>query len=156
MMKMLNICLIANAGGHMEQLKQLNGMADKKYSLFFVTSKCPATENLKYVSDFIRAPHGRNKIETISGYILNTIQAIRIMIRRKPQVIISTGAGICIPLCIIGKIRKKKIIFIESFARIEKPSKTGKLLYKFADAFIIQHMELKSFYPNAIYGGWIY
>lgn len=153
---MLNICLIANAGGHLEQLKQLRRMNNKEYNLFFITSKCPATENLEYISDFIVMPHGRNKLETIFGYTLNFIQAMVIMGRRKPDVIISTGAGICLPLCIIGKIFRKKIIFIETFARIENPSKTGRALYKFADVFIIQHMELKQYYPKAVYGGWIY
>jgi hypothetical protein len=50
----------------------------------------------------------------------------------------------------------KKVIYIESFARIDGPSLTGKLLYKVADATIIQWPELKRFYPNAIYGGSIY
>lgn len=153
---MLNICLVGNAGGHMEQLKQLRGMNGEEYNLFFVTSKCPATENLEYISDFIKSPHGRNKVATICGYILNTIQAIQVMGRRKPEVIISTGDGICIPLCVMAKILKKKIVFIETFARIESPSKTGQLLYKFADVFIIQHMGLKQYYPRAIYGGWVY
>lgn len=153
---MPGICLIASAGGHFEQLKQLLKLNKKQYKLFYITNKCPATENLEYVSDYIISPHGKNKYETIFGYLRNMIQAVKIVIKRKPDIIISTGAGICIPLCLFGKLLKIKIIFIESFARIERPSKTGEILYKFADVFIIQHEELKRFYPKAIYGGWIY
>lgn len=154
--KIFNICLIGSAGGHMEQIKQLLKLNKLQYRLYCITSKCPVTENLEYVTDFIIEPHGKNKVETIYGYIKNTIQSVRIIARRKPDIIISTGAGICIPLCLMGKLLNKKIIFIESFARIEEPSKTGKLLYKFADVFIIQHEKLKSYYPKAVYGGWIY
>lgn len=153
---MLNVCLIGNAGGHLEQLKQLREMNPEKYHLFFVTSRCPATENLNYVSDYITAPHGRNRFETICGYTQNIMQAVKIIHLRKPDVIISTGAGICIPICIIGKLLKKKIIFIETFARMENPSKTGRLLYKFADIFIVQHRRLEKYYPGAVYGGWVY
>ena len=78
------------------------------------------------------------------------------MLRINPEVIISTGAGLAFPFCLFGKIFNKKIIYIESFARVTQPSRTGKHLYKFADVFIIQHEELREFYPDAVYGGWIY
>jgi hypothetical protein len=51
---------------------------------------------------------------------------------------------------------KKKVIFIESFAKRNSPTKTGKQVYKFADHFIVQWEEMKEFYPNAIVGGMIY
>ena len=57
---------------------------------------------------------------------------------------------------LLGKLAKKKIIYIESFARVDSPSLTGKLMYKVADIFIIQWEELKQFFPNAIYGGGIF
>ena len=61
-----------------------------------------------------------------------------------------------IPICIYAKLFGKKIIYIESMARINSPSATGKLVYKFADLFIIQWEELRKFYPKAVYGGVIY
>ena len=54
------------------------------------------------------------------------------------------------------KIFKRKIIFIESFAKVNSPTLTGKLVYKFADRFYVQWEEMKEFYPNALYEGGIY
>ena len=35
-------------------------------------------------------------------------------------------------------------------------SKTGSIVYKFADLFIVQWKEMLELYPNAVYGGWIF
>jgi len=42
-----------------------------------------------------------------------------------------------------------KIIFIESFARVEHLSLTGKILYYLADRFLVQWPELKQQYPRS-------
>ena len=79
-----------------------------------------------------------------------------ILLIEKPDVVITTGALSVIPLCVLSKVFKKKLIFIESFAKISSPTLTGKFLYKFADEFYIQWEELKKYYPKAIYKGGIY
>nr|WP_225349401.1 hypothetical protein [Limosilactobacillus reuteri] len=55
-----------------------------------------------------------------------------------------------------AKLMKKKVIYIESFARITTPSLTGKILYHFADLFIVQWKELLKVYPKAKYFGGIF
>lgn len=74
----------------------------------------------------------------------------------KPDTIISTGALVTVPICIIGKLHHKKIIYIESFARINSPSLTGKIMYKFADEFIVQWEDMLKYFPKAHYWGGIF
>ncbi|WP_316376501.1 hypothetical protein [Enterococcus faecium] len=40
-----------------------------------------------------------------------------------------------IPICLITKMMGKKLIYIESFAKVTSPTQTGKLMYHFADQF---------------------
>ena len=61
-----------------------------------------------------------------------------------------------IPICLISKFMGKKLIYIESFAKVTSPTETGKLLYKFADQFYVQWKPMLKFYPKAIYLGGIY
>lgn len=49
-----------------------------------------------------------------------------------------------------------KVIFIESYAKINSPTITGKIVYKFADIFYVQWPEMLKFYPNGIYKGSLY
>lgn len=149
------ICLISSSGGHLEQIRQLSKIINN-YDCFYVVTRTKATEAIKekryIVSDLVRT----NKIILTLRLIWMMIEQLLVFIKEKPDVIITTGAGVAIPMCIIGKIFRKKIIYIESFARINTPNKTGKIIYKFADLFIIQWEELRKYYPNAIYGGSIY
>ncbi len=88
--------------------------------------------------------------------MVNFILATIIFLKERPTHIISTGAITVIPFALIGKIIGTKIIFIETFARIKDKTKTGKLMYKIADLFIVQWESLLEVYPNAVYGGSIY
>ena len=154
--KRKKICLISSCGGHLEQLFQLKSILNK-YECFFVTSKTVATENMTYKKYFTNDLYrGKWKIVKIYQIICMFFKQSIIFFREKPDIILTTGAGLAVPMCIIGKIFKKKIIYIESFARKNYPNKSGMFIYKFADLFIIQWDTLKKFYPNALYWGWIY
>lgn len=147
----LKICLVSSSGGHYEQLMKLRVLLDK-YSGIIVTEKTLINNKADYYFPQVN----RKEIKTIFKMINIIFKSIRILLKERPDVIISTGALSCIPICLIGKILGKKIIFIESFAKVNSPTLTGKYIYKFADLFIIQWEELKEYYPNAIYGGSIY
>ena len=51
---------------------------------------------------------------------------------------------------------RRKLIYIESFAKVTTPTETGKLMYKIADQFYVQWPQMKRVFPNAIYLGGIY
>ncbi|PFP16968.1 polysaccharide biosynthesis protein [Priestia megaterium] len=153
--KTKKVCLISSSGGHLEQIKQLKEIT-ARYDYFYVVTRTKATEAMhqkKYiVSDLIRT----NKLVSCVRMTKMMIEQFGIFLKERPDVIITTGAAVAIPMCVIGKIFKRKVIYIESFARINTPNKTGQLIYKFADLFIIQWQELEKHYPEAVYGGSIY
>ena len=72
---------------------------------------------------------------------------------------VSNGPGTMIPIVYSSKILKicklnsTKIIYIESFCRVQKLSLTGKLVYPIADKFIVMWEELTKKYKKAIYLG---
>ena len=145
----MKICLAASGGGHLKEISFIEPFY-KKYNHFFVTFKRPNSLSLakKEKVYFIVDP-GRNPIKLIK----NIFQSFRVFLEEKPDVIISTGAGVAVPICYFGKMFGSKIIFIESFCRTEKPSLAGRILYPVSDLFIIQWRKLKDYCPKAIYGG---
>lgn len=138
------------------QLKQLFKMASK-YDYFIVTEKNVISKQLKdkhKVSFLVQQE--RKNIDFIPKFSINILKAFWIILKEKPDVIISTGSGATYPLCKLVKLTGGKVIFIESFAKIKSPTVTGQKVYKFADEFYIQWPEMKKFYPNAKYKGGIY
>ena len=59
-------------------------------------------------------------------------------------------------MCCIGKIFGSRIIYIETFANMSSKTITGRFIYHFADKFIVQWDSMKSLYPDAEVGGWIF
>ncbi|MGM0877129.1 MAG: PssD/Cps14F family polysaccharide biosynthesis glycosyltransferase [Bacillota bacterium] len=152
----MKICLISSSGGHLAQLKQLLPIA-QEHELFIVTEKNKSTASLeKNFKTYFLNQQERKNISFIWDFSSNIFKSISIVLKEKPDVIISTGAGAVIPLCFFGKLFNSKVIFIESFAKINSPTITGRIIYKFADRFYIQWEELREYYPKAEYKGVIY
>ena len=84
------------------------------------------------------------------------LRSIRILIKERPSAIVCTGVLATVPLCVLCKLCKKKVIFIESFAKSHSCTRAGSLVYRFADLFIVQWDSMKAVYPRAVVGGSIY
>lgn len=147
------VCLIASSGGHFEQIMMLKRL-EIDYNIFYVTERTKYTTTSDKISFLFQV--NRREVLLIPKLIANIFLSILIYMKNKPDVIISTGALSVIPLFLICKFHKKKLIFIESYAKSESPTLTGKFLYKISDLFIIQWEELREFYPRSIYLGSIY
>lgn len=151
---MTKICFAASSGGHFEQIMMLKAIM-KNYDSFIITEK----NEYRLITDvdtyYILKINRKELLWPMKLFIVS-LKSLCIFIKEKPDFIITTGALSTIPICIISKIFKKKVIFIESFAKVKSGTLTGKILYKFADEFIVQWQELKDIYPDSIFGGSIY
>lgn len=155
-MKNKKICLISSSGGHFEQLLMLRKL-ENKHNIFIVTEKTKYNRNDKKINYYVSQVN-RKEILFIPKMFLILIKSLYIYLKEKPDVVISTGVLAAIPMLLLGKIFKKKVIYIESFAKISSPTMTGNLVYKkhIADRFYVQWETMKEFYPDAIYLGGIY
>ena len=149
------VCFVSSSGGHLEEISKLNIVAEH-YENILVTEKNSFTQSMFGNKQYFLPQINRREIFFIFKFILIFFKSFSILLKEKPEVIISTGALASYPMCLLGKLLGKKVIYIESFARCDKPSLTGKLVYKFADLFIVQWKEMLEFYPNAVYGGGIF
>lgn len=68
----------------------------------------------------------------------------------------TTGAGVAVPFAIVGWLAGINIVYIESMARIVKPSLTGRLIYPMATHFFVQWPDLKKFFPRATCHGTVF
>lgn len=152
---MKKICFIASTGGHFEQLMMLKPLMDK-YDSFIVTEKTNYSVIKGDRKVYYLRQVNRNEKVFIFKMIENTFKSLKIFIKEDPDVVISTGALATIPMCLLSKVFRRKVIFIESFAKVTSPTLTGKLVYKFADQFYVQWEQMKEHYPDAICEGGIY
>ena len=80
---------------------------------------------------------------SIRALVSNTIRAIKILRKERPDLIISSGAAPAIPFFYVGKLLGMKTIYIEVFDRIDAKTMSGKICYPVSDRFIVQWEEMK-------------
>lgn len=149
----MKVCLVGSSGGHLIHLYMLKDFWKDKDRFWVTFDKEDARsilENEKVIPCYY--PTNRN----IKNLIKNTFLAIRVLLKEKPDLIISSGAAVAVPFFYIGKILGAKLIYIEVFDRIGKPTVTGKLVYPIADKFIVQWEEQKKVYPKVVNLGSIF
>jgi beta-1,4-N-acetylglucosaminyltransferase len=149
------VMLVSSTGGHFAQLRQIADSLEMEFVV--LTEKNETVKGLEssYKMNYL-FQQDRKKKAFIFLFALNILLTLKVFFSVNPKVIISTGAGAVLPALILGKLFKRKIIFIESFAKVNSPTVTGKIVYKFADKFYVQWEEMKRHYPNAEYRGPIY
>lgn len=146
----MKICLVASSGGHLEELSFVKYI-NMDFDVFLVTEKVTKINDEFYKKKYFVDQINRKEIFAFFKVLRLFVQGNRILNKEKPDVFISTGALISIPILILGKLRGKKVIFVESFARVESGSISGKIAYRFADVFIVYWKSLLKTYPKAIY-----
>lgn len=154
-MKRLKICLAASSGGHFEQLLMLKPLL-KEYDGFFLTERTTYKAQVKGAKMKYVLQVNREEKFCWFKLLANAFLSLGIYIFERPNVIVCTGVLAMIPMCMLVKLFGGKVIYIESFAKITSPTKTGKLIYKFADKFYVQWESMKVFYPKAECLGGIY
>lgn len=159
---MKRVLFISSTGGHLDELMQLKDMFDR-YDYRIITEKTKSNLSLrdKYKNRVSYLIYGSytgllNKLIYPFKLGLNTIKSLFLYFKFRPEYIISTGAHTSGPMCLIGHIFGSKVIFIETFANSCSKSVTGRIVYKFADLFIVQWESMLELYPDAVYGGWIF
>src|SRR5690606_7452578 len=129
----IKICLTCSAGGHFHQL--LLAIKDIDADFYWVLYKTKHTEKIMKTKKhyFIRNLIFEKKVT----YLINFIQSFIILLIERPNIIISTGAGVSVPTIFLGKkIFNIKIIYICSAANVSEPSRTPLWAYKYSDLFL--------------------
>lgn len=151
------VCFLASSGGHLEEISRLVEI-EEKYDNFLVTEK-GKFEELHFGKKVIYVYQiNRKEILFPFKFIGLILKAFKILLKEKPTVLISTGALATVPFCIVGKLLGKRVVYIESFARVDTPSLTGKIIYKLklANLFVVQWEDMLKYFPEAIVGGRIF
>ncbi len=156
---MKKVLFISSTGGHLTELLQLKPMF-KKYDYHIITEKTKSNDILKkeYNNKVNYLIYGtKDKFLTYPFKLLiNCFKSLYFYIKIRPKYIVTTGAHTAGPMCCIGKIFGSKIIFIESFANSYTKTITGRLVYYFADLFIVQWENMLKLYPKAVFKGGIF
>lgn len=136
-------CLAYSSGGHRAELERaLEGIAFT--DCFHVTFRSGRPD-----PEGARVFHLCHPRRSLLRTAANAAQALRLLLRERPRLIVSTGADVAVPVLVIGKLLGATTVFVETGGTVE-PSLAGRLCYPFSDLFIVQWPEKLRAFPKAV------
>ena len=149
-MSRVGCLLVASSGGHLFQLLQLrDGWPQEQRH--WVTFDTPDARSLLAGETVTYAAHPTNR--NLPNLVRNLVLAARLLRRLRPRAVLTTGAGVAVPFCWLGRLTRSRIVYIESFARVDSPSLTGRLVHPVAHDFFVQWPAVRPYFRKAQYRG---
>ncbi|EAT45995.1 AAEL002805-PA [Aedes aegypti] len=163
--------IVMGSGGHTAEMLQIVEQLDfAKYApREYVIAEADKTSVVKVIDVEVRREPDLAKqqyeIVTITrsrhvhqGYIssiFTTLMAVAnsipVVLRSRPDLILTNGPGTCVPICLVAFLSKLffinrncKIVFVESFCRVKSLSLSGQILQWITDLFVVQWPGLAS------------
>ena len=143
----LDVLLVCSSGGHLRQLWRLMPwLGDHQRS--WVTFDTPDATSLLTGEDTTTAysPTTRN----IPNLARNARLAWRLLRRRPPDVVISSGAGVAVPFFWFSRLLGIPTVYVEIFDRVDTPTLTGRLCRPVTDLFLVQWEEQEALYRSSV------
>lgn len=151
----LKIALAASGGGHVRQLLDLEP-AWSGYDAFFVSEDTALSRSIAEKHRTLYVPHfalGQAKLggwgRMLAAATRNCLISTWHMIRERPNVVVTTGAGTVFFTVLWARLLGSKVVTIESFARFETPSVFGRLTAPIATNKVVQSQALGPHWPDA-------
>ena len=135
----MKICLVTSHGGHLTEILHVRE-AFEGHDTFYITYDSDRTRGLE--NKYLLRNIGMNPLLMACAFVC----VFWIMIKEKPNLIISTGAEIAIPAFYLARLLRIRTVFIESWTRVDRPTGTGRIVYPVADVFLVQWERLLNRY----------
>jgi beta-1,4-N-acetylglucosaminyltransferase len=145
-----DLLLVCSSGGHLLQLVALRE-AWVDFSRAWVTfDKSDARSLLRGERVvFAHGPTNRN----VPNLVRNLGLAVRVVRRMRPNVIVTTGAGVAVPFAWVGRLLGARVVYIESFTRIDDASLSCRMIAPAADRLYVQWPQLAEILPGSRHVG---
>jgi beta-1,4-N-acetylglucosaminyltransferase len=144
------LLLVCSTGGHLWQMLALKG-AWEPFSRVWVTFDKSDARSLLQDEDVVFAHGPTNR--SVKNLLRNLGLAWRVIRRVRPTVVLTTGAGVAVPFAWIARLRGARVVYVESFTRIDRPSLSCRLIAPAANRIYAQWPELVGAVPRARFIG---
>ncbi|MGB2796215.1 MAG: hypothetical protein WBD75_03065, partial [Phycisphaerae bacterium] len=129
---MARIALVSSAGGHLTQLLTLASELAGEHDFLVCAQGFPVVRGmqLEEVGRIYYTPvywQYQRPFGVIVSLLASLFMLARVFWKERPDFLITTGAEIGIPALVVGRfLFRRPTLYIESLARIESPSLTGR------------------------------
>lgn len=139
------IVLAASLGGHLELLDALRPAFGDRPRLW-VTSPGSRADALRAAGETV---HTLPRMDRANPSPANVVAGVRLARALRPRLVVTSGAGVVLPFCLAARAGGARVVFLETMARVQDGSLTGRVLARVAQRVFVQWPELSRAYPAA-------
>ncbi len=142
----MKVMIVCSAGGHFQAALQLHPFWEAHPHLW-VTFRTPVAETtLRHETVYwAYSPTNRN----LPNLLRNLRLAWQVLRQERPDVVISTGAGVAVPFLWLARLSGSQTVFIESITRVVDLSLSAKLALPFLTVLYVHWRQLQTKYRRA-------
>ncbi len=128
------VLLAASQGGHLQELATLRSrVVPEGTTVVWLTSASPQARLLAGDDDIVFVRHAAQR--DIGNVLLDVPAAVRALVRYRPTAVVSTGAAVALAVLPAARALGVEAHYIESAARTEGPSLTGRLVSRWPGTY---------------------
>lgn len=146
----LRVLMVCSSGGHLAQLISLRPWLDTT-STRWVTFPTEDSRSQLTGQDVVDAHHPTTR--NVPNLLRNAVLAWRLLRRDRPDVVVSSGAGVAVPFFVLARLLAIPTVYVEVYDRMDGPTLTGRLCRPFASRMLVQWPEQAGFYRDAVVVG---
>ena len=139
--------MVCSPGGHLTQLSRLDTWW-RGMERIWVTFDQEHPRSLLAGELVVWAHHPTTR--NIPNLIRNLGLAFRVLARLRPEIVVSSGAGVAVPFFLAAKLLRVPTAYLEVVDRVDAPTLSGRLCYPLSDLFLLQWDEQRRFYPKGM------
>jgi UDP-N-acetylglucosamine:LPS N-acetylglucosamine transferase len=144
------VLLVCSSGGHLLQLVALQD-AWRDYARVWVSFDKSDVRSLLRDEHVVFAYGPTNR--SIKNLLRNLWLAWHVVRDVRPRVVLTTGAGVAVPFAWIARLRRARVVYVESLTRIDRPSLSCRMIAPAADRLYVQWPELAQRMNKSRYSG---
>ncbi|MBT0770542.1 hypothetical protein KIH74_16480 [Kineosporia sp. J2-2] len=149
----MRVLMVCSSGGHLTQLYVLKDWWEQ-HDTHWVTFDTEHARSLLADRPTTWAHHPTTR--NIPNLIRNFGVALGTFLRRRPDVVVSTGAGVAVPFFLLARLFRVPTAYLEVYDRITTPTLTGRICAPVSDVFMVQWPEQQSLYRNGVVVGRVF
>jgi UDP-N-acetylglucosamine:LPS N-acetylglucosamine transferase len=139
------VLLVCSSGGHLYQLLMLEPWW-RDIARLWVTFPTEDARSRLAGEQSVWAHHPTTR--NVPNLLRNFALAVSVVRAWRPDLVVSTGAGVAFPFFVAAKLLRVPCVYVEVYDRIDAPTLTGRLCYPLADRFLLQWPEQRRFYAR--------
>jgi UDP-N-acetylglucosamine:LPS N-acetylglucosamine transferase len=143
----VRILLVGSSGGHLIQLHNLKPWWQQHDHMWVTFEKLDSTSLL--AGERVAWAH-HPTTRSLRNLVRNMGLAWRLLRSYRPDVVVSSGAGVAFPFFVLAKLQGAKTVYVEVYDRIDTATMTGRLCYPFSNLFLLQWEEQRRNYPKGV------